>query len=49
MKVSVQGLELTLINVSINLSGGDVRVTEHFLDHPQVGPIAKKVSGEGVA
>ena len=32
----------------VDLGGGDRRVAEQFLDHPDVGPAVEHVRGEGV-
>ncbi len=40
MKLPMHGLEPLLIDMRVNLRGGYVRVTEHFLDNAQVGAIA---------
>mgnify|MGYP000450889125 CR=1 FL=1 len=33
-------------HVGVDLGGGDVGVTEHFLDRAQVGTVVEQVSGE---
>ena len=38
-----------VVDVGINLSGGNIGVPEQFLDHPQVGSVLEEVGGEGVA
>ena len=38
--------EMFLINVGVNLRGGDIRMAQHFLDHPQIGTVSEQMSGE---
>lgn len=35
-------------DVGINLGGADVRVSQHFLDGPQVGAVIKQMGGKGM-
>jgi hypothetical protein len=49
MKLPMYCLEALLINVGVNLSGRDVRVTQHFLNDSQVGAIAEEMGGETVS
>ena len=39
MKFLVQGLESFLIHVSVDLSGRNIRVAQHVLDHPEIRPV----------
>ena len=48
MVAVMHGLEPLLIHVSINLGGGNVRVTQHLLDDAQVRAIAQEMSGKGM-
>jgi len=45
----VDGFEAFLIDVGVDLSGGDIGVAEEFLDDSEVGAVFEKVGGEGVA
>ena len=38
-----------LEHVGVDLGGGDARVAEQGLDHPEVGAVRQQVGGEGVA
>jgi len=42
-------LEVSPVNMGIDLSGGNIRMAQHGLDRAQVGPALQQVSGEGVA
>ena len=48
MKLSMDGFKALLIDMRVNLRGGYVRVTEHFLDNAQVGAVAKEMRRETV-
>ena len=37
-----------LIDIGVNLRGGNVGVTQHFLDDPQIAAVFEKVRGEAV-
>ena len=41
-------LEARLIDMGVDLRGGEAGVTKHFLDRAQVSPVAEQVSGKGV-
>ena len=41
--------QLPLVHMGINLSGCDIRVSEHLLDHAQIGSVFEQMAGEGVA
>lgn len=41
--------EVFLVEVGVDLGGGDVGVAEEFLDDAEVGPAFEEVGGEGVA
>ena len=43
---AMHGFEALLIDVGVNLRRGNIRVTEHFLDDPQIGSVAQQVRGE---
>ena len=49
MKLAVNLPQELVVDVGINLSGGNIGVPEQFLDHPQVGSVLEEVGGEGVA
>ncbi len=42
-------LQVIPVHVRINLGGGDVGVTQHLLDGPQVGAALKQMGGKTVA
>jgi len=45
----VDGFKAMLIDMRIDLGGGDIGMAEQFLNDPQVGPVAEKVGGKAVA
>ena len=45
----MDGAEAVLVDVGVDLGGGDVGVAEHFLDDPEVGAVVEEVGGEAVA
>ena len=45
----MDGAESVLVDVGVDLSGGDVGVAEHFLDNAKVGTVVEEVGGEAVA
>ena len=45
----VDGFEAVLIDMRIDLGGGDIGMAEQFLNDPQVGTVAEKVGGKAVA
>ena len=49
MKLPVDLPQALVVDVGINLGGGNIGVPEQFLDHPQVGSVLEEVGGEGVA
>ena len=49
MKFFVNIAEMFICYVSVNLSGGNVRMTEHCLDGADVGAVTEKVGGKAVA
>lgn len=49
MEAIVDFFEVGVGDVSVDLSSGDVGMTEHGLDGANVGAIHEKVSGEAVA
>ena len=48
MKLLMNTLQSLVIDMSINLGGGDISVAEEFLDDAEIGSILKEVGGEGV-
>ncbi len=38
MELAVELFEILLIDMGVDLGGADVRMTEHRLDEPEVGP-----------
>ena len=49
MKLLVDLLQSPVVDVGINLGGGNVGVPEKFLDHPQISSVLEEVGGKGVA
>jgi hypothetical protein len=49
MKFTMNSFEPLLIDVGVNLSSGNVRVSKHFLDNSQVGSIAQQMRGKTVS
>ena len=45
----MDGAEAVLVDVGVDLGGGDVGVAEHFLDDAEVGAVVEEVGGEAVA
>ena len=45
----MDGAEAVLVDVGVDLGGGDVGVAEHFLDDAEVGAVIEEVGGEAVA
>lgn len=45
----VDGAEAVLVDVGVDLGGGDVGVAEHFLDNAEVGAVIEEVGGKAVA
>ncbi len=45
----VDGFEVFLVDVGVDLRAGDVGVAEEFLDDAEVGAVFEEVGGEGVA
>ena len=37
-----------LIDMSVDLGGGDVGVSKEFLNHPQVGPVFEEMGRKGM-
>ena len=48
MEFFVDGAEAVLVDVGVDLGGGDVGVAEHFLDDAEVGAVVEEVGGEAV-
>ena len=49
MILQVDGLQSSLIDMRVNLSGGDIAVAQEFLNDAEVGSSAQEVSGEAMA
>ena len=49
VKGFVNGLEPLLIDVRVDLSGGNVGVSQKFLNDAKIGSIFQKVGGEGMS
>ena len=49
MKFFVNFTEMRISNVSVNLSGRDVCVTEHSLNRAKIGAIHEEIGGKGMA
>lgn len=49
MVLLVDLAEAGLVDVRVELGGGDVRVAKEFLHDTEVGPAVEEVGGEGVA
>ena len=45
----MDGAEAVLVDVGVDLGGGDVGVAEHFLDDAEVGAVVEEVGGEAMA
>lgn len=45
---AVDRLEARLVDMGVDLRGGDVAVAQQFLDDAQVGPAAQQVGGKAV-
>src|SRR4051794_13385661 len=46
MEAMMHGLEPLLIDMRVDLRGGDIRMSEHLLDDAQVGAVAQQVRGK---
>lgn len=49
MEFFVDGAEAVLVDVGVDLGGGDVGMAKHFLDNAKIGAVIEEVSGEAVA
>ena len=49
MQFSVYFAKFLAGDVGVDLGGGDVFVTEKFLDHAQVNALTEEVGGKGMA
>ena len=49
MKLSVNSLKATAVDVGVDLCGRDVRVPEHLVNLSQIGTAGQQVSCETVA
>ncbi len=48
MKPPVNFLEPLPVDVGVDLGRADLRMAEHLLDHPEVGPPSEEMGGEGM-
>ena len=48
MKFLVNGLEAFLIDVGVDLGGGDVGMPQEFLNNTEVSPVFEEMGGEGM-
>ena len=46
MELLVNAFEAVLVDMGVNLGGGDIGMAEHFLHDTQIGPAAEKMRGE---
>jgi hypothetical protein len=44
----VDAFQPGIIDMSINLGGGDIGMAEHHLHRPEIGAVAEEMAGEGV-
>jgi len=49
MVLLVDRLQAGRIDVCVNLRGGDIHVSEHFLNASQVGPAGEQLRREGMS
>jgi hypothetical protein len=49
MEIPDNFLKAGSFNVCINLGGGNIRMTQHCLNGPQVRPVSQHMGGEGMA
>ncbi len=49
VKGAVDADQAFLLDMSVNLSGGEISVTEHILDDAEIGAVFKEVGSKGVA
>ncbi len=48
MVLAMNSFELGLVDMGVNLCGGDIRVAKKLLDDTQVGPSGEEVGGKTV-
>ena len=48
MGLVVYVLQLLIDDLRIYLGGGDVRMSQHFLDRGQIGAVLQKMGGKGM-
>jgi hypothetical protein len=46
MVLAMDSFELGLVDMGVNLCGGDIRVAQKLLDDTQIGPSGEEVSGK---
>jgi hypothetical protein len=49
VELLVHGVEALLIDVGVDLGGGNISVTQEFLDDTQIGAVFEQMGGETVA
>ena len=49
VELAVDLFQALVVDMGINLGGGNIRMSQQFLNDPQVGSVLKQVGGEGVA
>ena len=49
VEAMVDGFKAVLIDMRVDLGGGDIGMAEQFLNDPQVGTVAEKVGGKAVS
>ena len=49
MGLLVRLLQARRVQMGVDLGGGQVRVAQQQLDHPQIGPLGEEMGGHGVA
>jgi hypothetical protein len=49
MKLSMNGLQPLLVDMSVNLRRRNVGMSEHLLDDPEIGAVAEKVRRKTVS
>ncbi len=49
MKLTMNLFQAGLVDVSVNLGRGQARVSQHFLDGAQIGPMTEEMRGKRMA
>jgi hypothetical protein len=49
MELLVDRAEVLAVDVGVELCGGQIGVSEHLLDRPEIGPALEEMGGKGVA